>query len=83
MSSKVSALCIATLLLFFFTLSSAARPHPGSFSDVTPLNADQITEDVEAEKVEEKCEGVGEDECLMRRTLAAHVDYIYTQKTQP
>ncbi|TXG64065.1 hypothetical protein EZV62_011059 [Acer yangbiense] len=72
MSSKVSALCIATLLLFFFTLSSAARPHPGSFSD-----------DVEAEKVEEKCEGVGEDECLMRRTLAAHVDYIYTQKTQP
>lgn len=23
------------------------------------------------------------DECLMRRTLAAHVDYIYTQKNKP
>ncbi|KAH1202424.1 Phytosulfokine protein [Glycine max] len=32
------------------------------------------------EAVDESCEGVGEDECLMRRTLAAHVDYIYTQK---
>lgn len=38
-----------------------------------------------AEKVmeEESCEGVGEDECLMRRTLAAHTDYIYTQKQKP
>lgn len=34
--------------------------------------------------VEDKCEGVAEEEdCLMRRTLAAHVDYIYTQKTNP
>lgn len=39
----------------------------------------------EAEKVmvEESCEGVGEDECLQRRTLAAHTDYIYTQKHKP
>ncbi|KAL5788026.1 hypothetical protein ACOSP7_004975 [Xanthoceras sorbifolium] len=82
MSSKVSALCIAALLLSFFTLSCTARPQP-SFSDVTPLNTDQ-TEDVEAEKLlEEKCEGAGEEECLMRRTLAAHVDYIYTQKNKP
>lgn len=41
--------------------------------------------DVEVEKamVEESCEGVGEEECLMRRTLAAHIDYIYTQKNNP
>lgn len=40
---------------------------------------------VEAEKVEidENCEGVGKEECLMRRTLAAHVDYIYTQNHKP
>ena len=40
---------------------------------------------VEAEKVDidESCEGVGKEECLMRRTLAAHVDYIYTQKHKP
>nr|KYP39477.1 Phytosulfokines 3 [Cajanus cajan] len=30
---------------------------------------------------DESCEGI--DECLMRRTLAAHVDYIYTQKNKP
>ena len=33
--------------------------------------------------VAESCEGLGEEECLMRRTLAAHVDYIYTQKHKP
>lgn len=41
----------------------------------------------EAEKVdlevEENCVGIGEEECLMRRTLAAHTDYIYTQKQSP
>lgn len=27
------------------------------------------------------CEGANdEDECMMRRTLAAHTDYIYTQQ---
>ena len=36
-----------------------------------------------AEVVDENCEGLGEDECLMRRTLAAHIDYIYTQKEKP
>ncbi|KAL2322866.1 hypothetical protein Fmac_027245 [Flemingia macrophylla] len=35
------------------------------------------------QQVDESCEGVGEEECLMRRTLAAHVDYIYTQKHNP
>lgn len=29
----------------------------------------------------ENCKGPGEEECLMRRTLAAHLDYIYTNST--
>lgn len=30
---------------------------------------------------EKECEGANdEDECMMRRTLAAHTDYIYTQQ---
>ena len=33
--------------------------------------------------VEETCDGIGEEECLMRRTLVAHTDYIYTQKHKP
>lgn len=35
---------------------------------------------------DESCEEVDERDqeyCLMRRTLAAHVDYIYTQKHIP
>lgn len=33
------------------------------------------------EDVEDRCEGPGgEEECLMRRTLEAHLDYIYTQR---
>ena len=33
---------------------------------------------------DESCEGMeGTEECLMRRTLAAHTDYIYTQKHKP
>ncbi|KVI00799.1 Phytosulfokine [Cynara cardunculus var. scolymus] len=39
-------------------------------------------EEVSNAKVEEKCL-TGEEECLMRRTLAAHLDYIYTNKTKP
>lgn len=33
---------------------------------------------------EDICNNVDEEEeCLMRRTLAAHVDYIYTQEHKP
>lgn len=33
--------------------------------------------------MEEGCQGIEEEECLQRRTLAAHTDYIYTQKINP
>ncbi|KAA8536293.1 hypothetical protein F0562_028771 [Nyssa sinensis] len=78
--SKVSALCIIALL--FFTLTSAARPVP-TFDDVTPMKTRHGDGEVQKVQVEESCEGVGEEECLMRRTLAAHIDYIYTQKQKP
>ncbi|KAK9064905.1 hypothetical protein SSX86_016287 [Deinandra increscens subsp. villosa] len=65
--------------IFFLTLSllisatlPSARQEPTTTT--TPSN------DVD---VEECCEGVGEEECLMRRTLVAHLDYIYTQKKNP
>ncbi|KAL2894955.1 Phytosulfokines 3 [Bienertia sinuspersici] len=29
------------------------------------------------------CDEIEKDECLFRRSLAAHLDYIYTQKQQP
>ncbi|KAF5733226.1 phytosulfokines-like [Tripterygium wilfordii] len=83
-SIKVSSLCMIALLLFFFGITSTAgRPEP-EFTDVTPMKI-QHEENIDVEKVEveESCEGIGEEECLMRRTLAAHIDYIYTQKHKP
>ncbi|KAK4284455.1 hypothetical protein QN277_001286 [Acacia crassicarpa] len=93
-----SSLCMAAIFfLLFFTHSFAIRPmipspSPSPSFSVTPT--DQLTmkltsspKDLEVERinnVEEGCEGNnGEEECLMRRTLAAHLDYIYTQKKNP
>ncbi|KAL0334974.1 UNVERIFIED_CONTAM: putative zinc metallopeptidase EGY3, chloroplastic [Sesamum radiatum] len=65
-----------------------ARPGPGparpgpAFHDVTPMET-QRADHNEAQKVvmdRDKCVGLGEDECMMRRTLEAQLDYIYTQK---
>ncbi|KAK8636514.1 hypothetical protein V6N13_124260 [Hibiscus sabdariffa] len=89
MSSKVSACCMIVFLLFF-TLSStsAARPDPTT-SQVqhpnTPAKTQNLDTGTERVEVDDICQGIKEDEeeCLMRRTLAAHVDYIYTQKANP
>lgn len=43
----------------------------------------QVFEAEHADVADENCEGLGEEECLMRRTLVAHTDYIYTQKQKP
>ncbi|KAJ4714686.1 phytosulfokines 3-like [Melia azedarach] len=77
---KVATLFVITLLLLS-TLTFAARPEPASVTNNSPANTQQ---GVDSESVDEIiCEGIGEDECLTRRTLAAHTDYIYTQKHKP
>ncbi|KAI9127665.1 hypothetical protein K1719_000658 [Acacia pycnantha] len=89
-----SSLCMAAIFfLLFFTHSLAIRPIlPSPSFSVTPtdqltMNLTSSLKDLEVERinnVEESCEGnIGEEECLMRRTLAAHLDYIYTQKKNP
>ncbi|KAB2050897.1 hypothetical protein ERO13_A12G018600v2 [Gossypium hirsutum] len=87
MSCKVSAFCMI-LFLLFFTLSSAAaaaRPlqHPNPNTPIQTQNPD--TETKRGDVDDDICRGIKEEgeECLMRRTLAAHVDYIYTQKANP
>ncbi|KAL8154055.1 hypothetical protein V2J09_011815 [Rumex salicifolius] len=70
MSSKL------TIFIFFLLASSiisfAARPEP-----IQPKNKHK---GVEIEDFnDESCDGLDKDECLMRRTLVAHLDYIYTQ----
>ncbi|KAF8410253.1 hypothetical protein HHK36_002778 [Tetracentron sinense] len=79
--SKVTALFTIALLLFF-TLSYAARPDP-AFPNDSSMKTQLGEVEVENVEVDGSCEGLGEEECLMRRTLAAHTDYIYTQKENP
>ncbi|KAK4777564.1 hypothetical protein SAY87_017751 [Trapa incisa] len=70
-------------LILSSTISQAvgARPDPASpMPEVDSRN--EGVEDDKAMEVEASCEGMGEDECLMRRTLVAHIDYLYTQKTK-
>ncbi|XP_059631163.1 phytosulfokines-like [Cornus florida] len=75
--SKLNTLLLIALLLFFALTCAAARPEP---SLVTPQIGVNGAESIEAD---EACEGVEKEECLMRRTLVAHTDYIYTQKHKP
>ncbi|KAK8652910.1 hypothetical protein V6N13_126933 [Hibiscus sabdariffa] len=69
---KIASLFVLTLLLS--SLSYAARTVPNE--SLTKTQA-------EVAVAEDSCEGIAEDDCLMRRTLAAHLDYIYTQKLKP
>ncbi|KMZ75428.1 Phytosulfokine [Zostera marina] len=64
--SKATALVMCLMLSIF--LAEGTRPVPKD----TGLMADDVG-------IDTSCVGINEDECLMRRTLVAHVDYIYTQ----
>ncbi|MBA0688470.1 hypothetical protein Goari_006257 [Gossypium aridum] len=86
--AKLATFFFLTLLLVS-TLSFAARSGP-AFPNQSPTKTqakgitvveNEVEQSIEA--VEDSCQGVGEEECLMRRTLAAHVDYIYTQNHKP
>ncbi|XP_030455814.1 phytosulfokines 3-like [Syzygium oleosum] len=81
--AKMVALFLMMSLLLCSTKAFGGRPG-SAFPQENPMTSHH--ERVEAEHVEgveESCEGVGEEECLTRRTLAAHLDYIYTQKQKP
>ncbi|KAJ7013322.1 hypothetical protein NC653_003115 [Populus alba x Populus x berolinensis] len=82
MAYRLSTVCIIAVLLLSFTLTYAAPPsQPCLYSFCLPLLKDNA--EPETVKVEDGRDGVGEEECLMRRTLAAQTDYIYTQKQKP
>ncbi|KAL0721565.1 hypothetical protein Bca4012_036164 [Brassica carinata] len=83
--AKFTTFFFIIVLLLCSTLTYAsARPisttvHPEEISVEV-----SITLLVKLEQGEESCEGVGEEECvLIRRTLVAHTDYIYTQNHNP
>ncbi|KAI3431023.1 uncharacterized protein J3R85_008087 [Psidium guajava] len=80
MSPRVKCLALLALLaVSFAAVPSAARPDPASSHGVASTAQSQTQP-----QVGEDCGGgAGAEECLMRRTLEAHLDYIYTQNHQP
>ncbi|KAL3730215.1 hypothetical protein ACJRO7_027257 [Eucalyptus globulus] len=84
MSPRVKCLAVLALLaVSFAAVSSAARPLPasrGAASASTTGPQPQVGEDCGDGR---GGGGGGAEECLMRRTLDAHLDYIYTQNHQP
>ncbi|KAG4987712.1 hypothetical protein AAZX31_11G044900 [Glycine max] len=72
--SKITVLFF-TVLFLCCMITHSTRPQPAFHKEslVSTLHQD-------AEEVDESCEGIKEEECLIRRTLTAHIDYIYTQK---
>ncbi|XVF61396.1 hypothetical protein PTKIN_Ptkin08bG0126100 [Pterospermum kingtungense] len=85
MAKLAAILFVLPFVLLVSTQSFAARSGP-AFPNDSPAKtqAHEGTVGTEStEAVEDSCEGVAEEECLMRRTLAAHIDYIYTQKQKP
>ncbi|XP_010675086.1 phytosulfokines [Beta vulgaris subsp. vulgaris] len=76
MSKCTTLLIIALLVCFASTVTYAARPIPAF------RHKDMEFENLKVDD-NESCQGVNEEECLMRRTLVAHTDYIYTQHQNP
>ncbi|KAI7741028.1 hypothetical protein M8C21_029724 [Ambrosia artemisiifolia] len=76
--SRATTLFLMLSILLLSTVLSSARPEP-----TTPTPTTTMRTPSKGVEVEEGCEGIGEEECLMRRTLVAHLDYIYTQKKNP
>ncbi|KAL1213414.1 Phytosulfokines 2 [Cardamine amara subsp. amara] len=82
--ANVSALLMIALLLCS-TLMCTARPDPSLSVSITTASAkpcNQLEKKLEGgldDVAEENC-GANDEDCLLRRSLVAHVDYIYTQK---
>ncbi|XP_027362328.1 phytosulfokines 3-like [Abrus precatorius] len=81
MVSKVSVCMEAFFFFLFLNLTYAGRTGPSSYVILNNIQHGVLEEEIT--NVEETCQGIGKEECLMRRTLAAHTDYIYTQKQNP
>ncbi|XP_074572347.1 phytosulfokines-like [Curcuma longa] len=77
MMSKFAAFFVLSLLLLNGSLRQAAE------AALEPADDPRRSDERQTEALDEECGGEGEEECLMRRTLVAHTDYIYTQNKQP
>ncbi|KAG2639723.1 hypothetical protein PVAP13_2KG038800, partial [Panicum virgatum] len=79
-AKKVMVLAAALAVLLLAAASSATVASAGRADPAAAGGASSLDQGSTAAG-ERGCEGANdEDECMMRRTLAAHTDYIYTQE---
>ena len=81
-SPRYTTLLLVTLLVIL-NFSHAAKEAAGLRNQAVQDNHGEVDEEAMGfTAADERCGGAGgegEEECLMRRTLVAHTDYIYTQ----
>ncbi|KNA15577.1 hypothetical protein SOVF_095860 [Spinacia oleracea] len=72
--------CFFTLILLIFMLSFTVAEL--GRSDQVLQNQQRVNMDTSDAEISDEinCEMLDKDECLSRRSLAAHLDYIYTQE---
>ncbi|KAJ4812450.1 Phytosulfokine [Rhynchospora pubera] len=75
MMSKRVTLALILSLLLFVSLAKAIRPEPAELNKRSHEGPEEKFEAVN----EDDCNGTEEEACILRRTLVAHTDYIYTQ----
>ncbi|KAJ3697414.1 hypothetical protein LUZ61_001119 [Rhynchospora tenuis] len=73
MKPKFASIFLVTLLLLYVSLCQGVRPFP---TDSSINRHAERNEEIDFDQ--EVCDK-SEEECMMRRTLVAHTDYIYTQ----
>ncbi|XP_057981582.1 phytosulfokines-like [Malania oleifera] len=76
--AKLTALFMIALLLCFTAYAAATRSEPALAGGSLATTQSGVGEAGHAGG-DESCEGLGEEECLKKRSLEAHLDYIYTQ----
>ncbi|CAN8314780.1 unnamed protein product [Cochlearia groenlandica] len=76
--ANFSAMLTIALLLCSMLMCTARPDTAFSVSNTIDKKMEKIEEKLD-DVAEENC-GDNDEDCLMRRSLVAHVDYIYTQK---
>ncbi|CAF2032769.1 hypothetical protein Bca4012_081080 [Brassica carinata] len=81
MDNLSTLLMVALVLCCTTTLTCTARPEPADFPSFTISSADILSLEMMDSKLYEaageSCEKDDDEDCLTRRTLTAHLDYIY------
>ncbi|KAL4362811.1 hypothetical protein GQ457_04G010550 [Hibiscus cannabinus] len=67
-------------LIMAFLLLSTAKTRPLSTSIGQQADDSQTPFSPESSVTDDDCNGLDGEECLVKRSLAAHTDYIYTQQ---